>query len=68
MTSKEFSAKFKPYYGMYCDKFDVVPCPRDYAASLDEFFSALLRAIEEGNPIDSYLKLKTKPSGKNIKI
>ena len=68
MTSKEFTRKCKPYNIKYKEIFDVVPCPQDYVGSQDDFFKALLDAIENKKPIDDYLVRSIKPMDESAKI
>ena len=68
MTSKEFSMKCKSYNIKYRYIFGNVPCPQNYVGTRDDFFNALVKAVEEQKPISEYLRAKTVPSGENIKI
>ena len=68
MTSKEFSIKCRPHNLKYRELFGAVPCPQDYAGSQDEFFNALVKAIETTTPIENMLRKRTVPQGDHIKI
>ena len=46
MDSIEFGKKCIPYNRQYKDIFGYVPCRGDYRCSQDEYFQALLKAIE----------------------
>lgn len=46
MTSVDFNKKCKPYNIQYKDIFGYIPCRDDYSCSQDEYFDALLKAIE----------------------
>lgn len=46
MNSIEFGKKCRPYNIQYRDIFGYVPCRDDYNCSQDEYFQALLKAIE----------------------
>ncbi len=46
MNSIEFGKKCRPYHIQYRDIFGKVPCYTDYACSQEEYFDALLKAIE----------------------
>ena len=46
MNSVEFGKKCIPYNRQYKDIFGYVPCRGDYRCSQDEYFQALLKAIE----------------------
>ena len=46
MNSIEFGKKCRPYHIQYRDIFGKVPCYTDYACSQEEYFNALLKAIE----------------------
>ena len=68
MTSKEFTIKCRPYNLKYKELFGTVPCPQDYVGTQEEFFNALLKAIEIEKPIEDFLRKKSIPQGENIKI
>lgn len=46
MNSIEFGKKCRPYNIQYRDVFGYVPCRDDYNCGQDEYFQALLKAIE----------------------
>lgn len=46
MNSVEFGKKCRPYNIKYKNIFGYVPCRSDYTCSQDEYFNALLKAIE----------------------
>jgi len=63
MNSQDFSNKCEPYNIKYYELFGSIPVPWDYHATQDEFFAALLKAIEEKKPIDEYLSKGAIPEG-----
>lgn len=46
MNSIEFGKKCRPYNVKYREIFGYVPCRDDYLCSQEEYFSALIQAIE----------------------
>lgn len=60
MNSIEFGKKCRPYNIQYRDVFGYVPCRDDYSCTQDEYFQALLKAIELSA---NYLPLSTKRIG-----
>lgn len=46
MNSIEFGKKCRPYNIQYRNIFGYVPCRGDYKCDQDEYFEALLKAIE----------------------
>ena len=51
MNSIEFGKKCRPYNIQYREIFGYVPCPDNYKCGQDEYFEALLKAIEEKKDI-----------------
>ena len=47
MTSIEFGKKCRPYNIKYREIFGYVPCRDDYICSQEEYFEALLKAIDQ---------------------
>ena len=58
MNSIEFGKKCRPYNVQYRDIFDYVPCPDDYKCSQEEYFDALLKAIETKEDISTLIPKK----------
>lgn len=66
MDSIKFGKKCRPYNIQYCELFGYVPCRQDYSCTQDEYFAALLKAIETKVELKELLPLKTRPSGEKI--
>lgn len=60
MNSVEFGKKCRPYNIQYKDIFGYVPCRNDYNCSQDEYFNALLKAIETKCELSTIIPQKTK--------
>lgn len=60
MNSIEFGKKCRPYNIRYRDIFGYVPCREDYNCSQDEYFSALLKAIETKCELSTIVTKKNK--------
>lgn len=58
MNSIEFGKKCRPYNVQYRDIFGYVPCPDDYKCSQEEYFDALLKAIETKEDISALIPKK----------
>lgn len=58
MNSIEFGKKCRPYNIQYRDIFGYVPCRGDYLCSQDEYFTALLKAIETRTELSDLLPKK----------
>ena len=66
MTSIEFGKKCQPYNIQYKDIFGYVPCRDDYLCDQNEYFNALLKSINEKQPIETYLTKKNKNYKKGV--
>lgn len=60
MKSIEFSKKCRLYNIQYRDIFGYVPCRNDYSCSQDEYFTALLKAVETKCELSTLLPKKRK--------
>ena len=60
MNSIEFGKKCRPYNIQYRDIFGYVPCRDDYTCSQDEYFDALLKAIETKCELSTIVPKKDK--------
>ena len=60
MDSIEFGKKCRPYNIQYRDIFGYIPCRDNYGCSQDEYFQALLKAINTHTEIDSIIPQKNK--------
>ena len=60
MKSIEFGKKCRPYNKQYRDIFGYVPCRDDYSCSQDEYFAALLKAIETKCELSTFVKKRKK--------
>lgn len=60
MNSIEFGKKCRPYNIQYRDIFGYVPCRDDYNCSQDEYFQALLKAIETKCELSTIVPKKNK--------
>lgn len=60
MNSIEFGKKCRPYNIQYRDIFGYVPCRDDYSCSQDEYFNALLKAIETKCELSTLVQKKNK--------
>lgn len=58
MNSVEFGKKCRPYNIKYKNIFGYVPCRNDYTCSQDEYFNALLKAIESKCELSTVLPKK----------
>ena len=58
MNSIEFCKKCRPYNIQYRDIFGYVPCPDNYNCGQDEYFDALLKAIETKKDISTLIPKK----------
>lgn len=58
MNSIEFGKKCRPYNVQYRDIFGYVPCSDDYKCSQEEYFDALLKAIETKEDISTLIPKK----------
>ena len=59
MTSIEFGKQCQPYNLRYRDIFGYVPCRDNYICSQEEYFSALLKAIETKQDISTFVPERT---------
>lgn len=59
MTSIDFGKKCQPYNVQYRDVFGYVPCRDNYICSQEEYFSALLKAIETKQDISTFVPERT---------
>lgn len=60
MNSIEFGQKCIPYNRQYKDIFGYVPCRGDYSCSQDEYFQALLKAIETKRELSTIVHKKNR--------
>lgn len=67
MISIEFGKKCRPYNLQYRDLFGYVPCRRDYQCSQDEYFEALLKAIETKKDISTFVTKRTLEPNENVR-
>lgn len=58
MNSIEFGKRCKQYNLRYRDLFGYVPCRSDYKCSQEEFFDALIKAIETKTEISTFIPKK----------
>ena len=58
MKSIEFGKKCRPYNIQYRDIFGYVTCRDDYKCSQEEYFSALIKAIETKSELSTLLEKK----------
>lgn len=64
MTSIDFGKKCQPYNLRYRDIFGYVPCRDNYICTQEEYFSALLKAIETKQDISTFVPERTvEPKG-----
>lgn len=55
MNSIEFGKKCRTYHIQYREIFGEIPCYTDYACSQDEYFGALLKAIETKTELSTFV-------------
>lgn len=60
MNSIDFGKKCKTYNSIYKELFGYIPCKEDYLCTQNEFFNALVKAINTKKEIDIYLSKKAK--------
>lgn len=60
MNSVEFGKKCRPYNIKYKNIFGYVPYRSDYTCSQDEYFNALLKAIETKCELSTIIPKKNK--------
>ena len=60
MNSIEFGKKCRPYNVQYRDVFGYVPCRDDYNCTQDEYFQALLKAIETKRELSTIVHKKNR--------
>lgn len=56
MNSIEFGKKCRPYNIKYRELFGYVPCKDDYIGSQEDFYNALIKAIDSKKDISEYIK------------
>lgn len=56
MASIEFGKKCRPYNLKYNELFGYVPCKDDYIGTQEEFFTALVRAVNEEKDISEFIR------------
>ena len=56
MNSMEFGMLCKPLNLAYRDLFGAIPVPSEYACSREEFLDAIKKAVNDRQPIETYLK------------
>lgn len=59
MNSIEFGKKCRPYHIQYRNIFGEIPCYTDYSCSQDEYFEALLKAIETKAVLSTFVPKHT---------
>ena len=62
MNTIEFGKACKPYNAQYKKLFNVIPCPANYACTREEFFEALIKAVDSRQPIEIFLQKAAVPS------
>jgi hypothetical protein len=68
MNSIEFGKKCRPYNIQYRDLFGYVPCHEEYRCNQEEYFQALVTAIETKKELSEILtKIERDYSDPNIK-
>ena len=55
MHSIEFGKKCRPYNKQYKEIFGYIPCREDYRCNQDEYFNALLKAIETKQEVSTFV-------------
>lgn len=58
MNSIEFGKKCRPYNIQYRDIFGYIPCREDYKCTQEEYFNALIKAIETKTEISTFVSKK----------
>lgn len=58
MNSIEFGKKCRPYNIQYRDIFGYIPCREDYNCNQEEYFNALIKAIEAKIEISTFVSKK----------
>lgn len=58
MNSIEFGKKCRSYNVQYRDIFGYIPCYQNYKCTQEEYFSALIKAIETRTEISAFLPKK----------
>lgn len=58
MNSVEFGKKCRPYNIQYRDIFGYIPCREDYKCTQEEYFNALIKAIETKTEISTFVSKK----------
>lgn len=58
MNSIEFGMKCRPFNKQYKELFGSVPCPDDYACNRNEFFAALMKAIETETELEKIIPVR----------
>lgn len=58
MNSIEFGKKCRPYNIQYRDIFGYIPCREDYKCTQEEYFDALIKAIETKTEISTFVSKK----------
>lgn len=56
MNSIEFGKKCQPYNIIYRELFGYVPCKEDYICTRDEFYTALVKAVDNKKDLSVYVK------------
>lgn len=59
MNSIEFGKKCRPYNIQYRDIFGYIPCREDYKCTQEEYFDALIKAIETKTEISTFVSKKS---------
>lgn len=67
MDPIDFSIMCKPYNAQYRNIFGYVPCSWDYKCNQDEYFRALLLAIETRQDISTFVKKVCQYSDPNVR-
>ena len=58
MNSIEFGKKCNQYNVKYNELFGYVPCKDDYIGTQEEFFTALVRAVNEKKDISEFIRIR----------
>ena len=61
MDSIEFGKKCRPYNILYRELFGYVPCKEDYICTRDEYYTALVKAVDDKKDLSEYVKKRISP-------
>ncbi|MCD7885944.1 MAG: hypothetical protein LUI87_19980 [Lachnospiraceae bacterium] len=68
MKNAEFNTECIKWNKPYKEKFGVIPSIRDYACSREEYLEAMKKAVETGQPLETFLKKKIAPQNPDALI